>query len=219
MIYSVVTRRVLVKAIGCVALPLAVIGCQHSHVATTQVVVQIGTTQTAIAEVAAPEPVAPPTTQATAITEEPTQATPGPGHGVAEATRQTYHAAAESMRDVGSSTADITMRSAEGLRNTPPESLSTPEIDIDQAMQLRDWDQVTATYRSGGTLAGPTGYLFHSKAGQPQWHYAVTEMPLFFVNTLLLPVALINTPPWAPVEWKGATVEPTYTGVPPLPPE
>ena len=40
-------------------------------------------------------------------------------------------------------------------------------------------------------------------------------MPLFLVNTALLPLALVQTPPWAPVEWKGSTVQPTYTGVTP----
>ena len=69
------------------------------------------------------------------------------------------------------------------------------------------------------TVAGPTGFLYQPKPGQPTWHYGFVDAPLFGVNTLLLPYAFFKIPPWEPVEWKGATVEPTYTAVPPLPPE
>ena len=220
MMHNLVTRRVLLKAIGCVALPLALAGCQHTHVASTQVALDVAATQPATTEVVVTDSGSPPTTQATSSADNAVaQAPSGAGHGVAQVSRETYHAAADGVRSIGSSTADITLHSTQRIKNTPPESLSAPVIDIDEAMQVRDWDQVTASYPSGGTVAGPIGYLYQPRDDQPLWHQGVIEMPLFFVNTVLMPCAFFDTPPWKPVAWKAATVEPTYTGVPPLPPE
>ena len=78
---------------------------------------------------------------------------------------------------------------------------------------------MSATYRSGATVAGPIGYIYEPARDRPLWQQGVTEIPTFFVNSALIPYAFCKTPPWKPVEWKGATVAPTYTGVPPLPAE
>jgi hypothetical protein len=243
-------RRILRAAVGTLLFPLGVVGCQHTHVATTQVaVIHESSTQTATTEVAAPESAIPATTQAIpparlqatsgvgqkfaqgtrtvghdvaqgtrAVGHDLAQGTRAVGHGVAEGSRNTYHAAASGVRAVGGGVADLTTNSVQGIRNTPPESLSAPVIDVDAAMQVRDWDQVTAQYKSGATVAGPIGFLYEPKGDQSEWRYGVIETPLFLFNTALLPYAFCKTPPWEPVEWKAATVAPTYTAVPPLPP-
>jgi hypothetical protein len=224
-------RRLLRAAAGSVVLPLMVAGCQqHSHVATTQVVVNVSSTQAGTAQVATPES----GTSSNAQTSpgvgqkfangtrdaghDVAQGSRAVGHDVAEGSRDTYHAAANGVRSAGSGIADLTTNSVQGIRNTPAESLSAPIIDVDEAMQVRDWDQVTAEYKSGRTIAGPIGFLYEPKGNQSQWRYGVIEVPLFMVNTALLPYAFCKTPPWKSVEWKAATVAPTYTGVPPLPP-
>jgi hypothetical protein len=46
----------------------------------------------------------------------------------------------------------------------------------------------------------------------------VLEAPLFVFQTVALPVTLAITPPWTELHYTGATVEPTYTAMPPLPP-
>jgi hypothetical protein len=231
-------RRMIFQSISSVGLSLALVGCQQSHVATTQVVVQVSPNQTAVAEVSAPS-AAPPKTppapnpvvrastvaghdvaQASRVAgHDVARASVAVGHDVAEASRQTYYVAATQLREVPSSTKDLLLHSTVRIKNSKPESLSAPEIDIDEAMQIRDWDQVTARYQSGATVAGPTGFLYQPKPGQPLWHYGVVDGPLFMINTLLMPYAFYRIPPWEPVEWKAATVEPTYTAVPPLPPE
>jgi hypothetical protein len=192
MMNNAATRRLICKAVGSLVLPLAAMGCQH--------------TQTAGA-------------QSSGGGHAVAQETRVAGHDVAQASRRTYHTVANGAREAGSSAVDIVTNSAVRVRNTPPESLSAPIIDVDVAMQARDWDQVPAVYASGATVAGPTGFLYEPKGAQSSWRYQVTEIPIFLVNTALLPYAFAKTPPWDPVEWKGATVEPTYTAVPLLPSE
>jgi hypothetical protein len=242
MMHNNAKRRIIFKAVSSVGLSLALMGCQQTHFPTTQVVVQVSPNQTAVAEVAAPEPASSPTTQETPAAPNPAvrasegaghdvaqasreaghdvaRASVAVGHDVAEASRETYFATANEVREVPSSTNDLVLHSTVRIKNSKPESLSAPEIDIDEAMQIRDWDQVAATYQSGATIAGPTGFRYQPKPGQPLWHYDFVDMPLFLVNTGLIPYAFFKIPPWKPVEWKAATVEPTYTAVPPLPPE
>jgi len=194
MMHPVAIRKACWTVICGMTLPLATIGCQHTHTATTEVAT---------------------TSVSTSVEQAPKEN----GNGFAQGSRQTYHAAANGVREVGSSVADMATNSIVKVRNTPPESLTAPVIDVDEAMQVRDWDQVTATYSSGTTVAGPIGFMDAPRPGQNQWRYQFIDTPLFLGNTALLPFAFAKTPPWAPVEWKAATVEPTYTGVPPLPPE
>jgi hypothetical protein len=189
MIHTAFTRRVLRNAIGAVILPLAGLGCQHSQIASTE-----------------------PDSSITATSE-------GTGHGIAQASRNSYHAVANGASEAGSSIVDITTNSAVRTANTPPETLSAAVINVDPAMQVRDWDVVSAGYSSGATVAGTTGFLYQPRDGQDEWRYQVIGIPLFLIDTALIPVAFIQIPPWKPVEWKGATVAPTYTAVPPLPPE
>ncbi len=141
------------------------------------------------------------------------------GHAIAQASRTSYHAAAAGMHEAGTSTWDLLTNSAIAIHNTPPESLTAPVIDIDPAMQARDWDQVTARYKSGSTVAGNIGFLYQPRPGQNLWRYGVIDMPLFLGNTALLPFSFARIAPWKPVLWKAASVEPTYTAAPPLPPE
>ena len=133
-------------------LPLATIGCQSTHVAST----------------APSEPVSCSNPKGPAIRSRASrvaghdvaEALRNVGHGVAEALRQTYSVAANGVRESGSSIVDITTNGAQKVRNSRPESLTAPVIDVDAAMQARDWDQVTATYSSGATVAGPTGFRY-----------------------------------------------------------
>jgi hypothetical protein len=222
MTQNTATPRILLKALGSMTLPLAVIGCQHTrHYATTQVVLQVSATQTAVAEVAAPESTNAPTTPQASAQPAPAivRAPAAVGHGIAETSRTAGHGIAQGARSIGSGAAELTTNSVQSIKNTPPESLTAPEIDVDEAMQARDWDQVTSGYASGATVAGPIGFLYEPRRDRPLWQQGITEIPTFLVNSALIPYAFFKTPPWKPVEWKAATVAPTYTGVPPLPPE
>lgn len=105
----------------------------------------------------------------------------------------------------------------ERVKNSPPEAQPQNALIIDQAMQARDWQRASANYANGNVLAGPTGFLFAPNEKAPDWEYGLIESPLFVGQTVGLPITLTLTPPWTPVLYSGATVEPTYTAVPALP--
>ena len=103
------------------------------------------------------------------------------------------------------------------VENTPAERENQAPIMVDPAMQLRNWDRSTAYYGNGNVVAGPTGFRYIPRWGQPEPFYVAEEVPLFIAQTIALPVVLILTPPWTPELYTGVTVEPTYTAMPPVP--
>jgi len=102
--------------------------------------------------------------------------------------------------------------------NVPQGPLSETPVVVDQAMQLREWEPVSAYYQNPRFIAGPTGFNYETPYEPFQWYYGLTDTPLFLAQTLGLPIALIMTPPWSEVTYAGATFEPTYYAMPPLPP-
>jgi hypothetical protein len=103
------------------------------------------------------------------------------------------------------------------VRNSQPAAPNPTPLVVDQAMQVRDWDRVTAAYSNGDTIAGPTGFPYEARWYQPEWRYAAIEPPLFVGQSVALPVTLIFTPPWTAIRYTGETVETSYTAMPPLP--
>ncbi|MBV8782381.1 MAG: hypothetical protein JO353_13375 [Phycisphaerae bacterium] len=228
---SLVVRSI---ALGAAALgALCVFGCQHQHSSAT--------TQTAVApNIPAPN-LAGPNISATALPAPTAEvhpaearpvanATPAPqaapsqgGRSFAQRTGGAFESAGQSVGHgvmvAGRTTVDVFTKSAVPIRNTPPESLSAPTIDVDEAMQARDWNLDTAYYANGSTVAGPIGFRYQPAPNQPFWRANLVEPAIFGLNILIMPYEFFRTPPWKAVAWKGATVQPTYTAVPPLPPE
>lgn len=101
--------------------------------------------------------------------------------------------------------------------DSPPDVLDPTPIATDPAMERRTWDQSKALYANTGTVAGNTGLIFRSDPTRPDWQNGVAEPFIFLTNVGLMPVSLVITPPFAPVEYRAATIEPTYVGNPPLP--
>lgn len=102
-------------------------------------------------------------------------------------------------------------------RNDPPDVLDPTPVAVDAAMERRNWDQSHALYANTGTIAGNTGFFFMADATRPEWQNGFAEPFIFLTNVALMPISLIITPPFAPVEYRAATIEPTYSGNPPLP--
>lgn len=93
-----------------------------------------------------------------------------------------------------------------------------PQI-IDEAMQRRQWDQSVAVYPSGAAVAGPTWANYESKRGQAAWKYYYTDIVVFGVNLVTMPYyAVVDFPTEQRVS-PGIQLAPTFTAVPPLPPE
>lgn len=96
-----------------------------------------------------------------------------------------------------------------------PDQVNTTPIQLDEAMAHRLWPQSQCPYPSFSSTTGPSEVtLVPAPSNKPEWNFAV-EPALFFVNTLLLPVAMIQTNPYAQVESPGYYLPPSYTANPP----
>ena len=112
----------------------------------------------------------------------------------------------------------LSLAGCQRIATSPRLPVNEEPMLVDQAMQLRDWDRSDAYYTNTSFVAGPVGFLFEPSYTNPYWSYAVLEFPLFVGQVLALPVTLWLPPPWTPVNYSGGKVEPTYHGMPPLPP-
>lgn len=104
----------------------------------------------------------------------------------------------------------------ERIQSSAPDQEDSYVPVADPAMQLRKWERATASYANGNVTAGPTGFMYQSAADLPAYVYPVLEAPLFIGQAVASPVVLIVTPPWTPVTYTGATMNPTYTAMPPV---
>ena len=92
---------------------------------------------------------------------------------------------------------------------------ATP-LNIDAAMQQRQWDRVTAEYQSGATHNGSTGTLFTPNHDASPYTYAVTDPGTFLLNVAILPYTLYKQRNG--VDSGGVDLPPSYTAVPPQTP-
>jgi hypothetical protein len=104
------------------------------------------------------------------------------------------------------------------FKTAPPAALNESPMVVDQAMQIREWDRSAAIYTNQSFAAGSPGYWFEMKYDNPYWSYALLETPLFFGQSIILPVTMWFPPPWQPVDYAGLKIDPTYHAMPPLPP-
>src|SRR5687768_10427283 len=100
----------------------------------------------------------------------------------------------------------------------PRGGLNDAPLDVDQAMEIRDWEPMSAQYTNPRFIAGPTGFWFNPAYDQQPWIYPLQETPMFVLQAIALPVTAWLPPLWTPVRYAGETVEPSWHAMPPLPP-
>ena len=94
--------------------------------------------------------------------------------------------------------------------------VSTDPIVVDQAMQQRQWDPVTARYENGQTFSPTTGFGYSSNGYNTPYAYAATDTGTFVVNVITMPYTIYQQ--WDGVLSGGVQLPPSYTANPPLPP-
>jgi hypothetical protein len=105
-------------------------------------------------------------------------------------------------------------------RVVPPAVISpvnNPPMAIDQATQIRNYDQSTSYYASGAAVAGGTGYLWQTHETIPDGYRRYTDVPVAAANIVSMPVGIFIESPWEKQLYRGESVPPTYTAQPPLP--
>jgi hypothetical protein len=105
-------------------------------------------------------------------------------------------------------------------RTVPPPLVSpvnNPTNVIDQATQIRDYNQSTSRYASGASVAGGTGYLWQAHETIPPGYRRYADVPVATANIVSMPVGIFVETPWEKQVNRGESVPPTYTAQPPLP--
>ena len=105
-------------------------------------------------------------------------------------------------------------------RTVPPPvvtPVNNPRLPIDQATQVRNFDQSSSYYASGASVAGGTGYLWQTHETIPPGYVRLTDVPVAAANIICLPVGLFIENPWEKQVYRGESVPPTYTAQPVLP--
>ena len=110
--------------------------------------------------------------------------------------------------------------------------LSDRPMEYDEAQVLRDWPATQSDYYDGSVAAGPAyfryAYVGQSNATGPDAAGSLTGGPsaaappearlidplVFLGNAALLPLRLVQTPPWATRDNPGVVVPPTYHAAP-----
>ena len=95
--------------------------------------------------------------------------------------------------------------------------VNNPRLTLDDATQMRNYDQSTSYYPSGATVAGGTGYLWQTHETIPDGYRRYTDVPVATTNILELPVGVFIESPWEKEIYRGEPVPPTYTAQPRLP--
>src|SRR3954464_1483643 len=72
----------------------------------------------------------------------------------------------------------------------PPVSspVNNPDPLLDEPTQIRDFDQSTAYYPSGATVAGGTGYLWQTHETIPPGFRRYADVPVAAANIASMPV-------------------------------
>jgi hypothetical protein len=99
----------------------------------------------------------------------------------------------------------------------PVAAVSKAPLIVDEAMQQRQWNRTVVRFQNGETPAGPTEFALSHPDNTPTLVPILTDSPMFLLNVGLMPLDAAVNPPWARVIYPAGVIEPSYTGVPPVP--
>ena len=106
----------------------------------------------------------------------------------------------------------------------PPAPPPGPAMEIDSAMQMRDWERSAAWYPNGDTVSGVNRFPIRSQGGTaatPDYANAAIDLGASMAQTVALPFTYLFVPPFARATYTGENIPPTHTGMPikaPTPP-
>jgi len=98
-----------------------------------------------------------------------------------------------------------------------PEPLNNAPVNVDPAMEARQWDPSTAEYANDTVRANPDYTPLRASESNP-YLAPFAEIGVFCANTIYLPVGIFIESPGSLVDYKSLSTPPTSTAQPPLPP-
>jgi len=96
-----------------------------------------------------------------------------------------------------------------------PDRTDPVPMTMDDAMRARQWQPTPAVYPSMSSTTGPSDLVLVPNEKTPPAIQCAVETPLFITDLLLMPIAMVEAPPWTEVEGSAFYVLPTYTANPP----
>ncbi|HEY0009246.1 MAG TPA: hypothetical protein VGB55_11020 [Tepidisphaeraceae bacterium] len=93
--------------------------------------------------------------------------------------------------------------------------VNTEPLNIDPAMEIRDWEPSTAYYANGDVYSWSTGFGYRSQADSG-WKYLFADPGTYVVNLVTMPWTFYQERNG--VVSQGDTIPPSHTAVPPVPP-
>jgi hypothetical protein len=93
---------------------------------------------------------------------------------------------------------------------------STP-MQIDPAMQRRDWERSAAWYPNGDTVSGVNRFPIRSQGGNPaspDYTNALIDLGASAAQTIALPFTYLFVPPFERATYTGEPIPPTHTAMP-----
>ena len=106
------------------------------------------------------------------------------------------------------------------IKETKPVALvNRSPLIVDDAMQQRKWPVTVVHFQNGETPAWPTEFALEHPADEPKLLPILTDGPLFLANVFAMPFDIALNPPWERVIYPAGVAEPSYTGIPPVPPK
>ena len=106
-------------------------------------------------------------------------------------------------------------------QQAPAAATPAAAMEIDPAMQRRDWERSAAWYPNGDTYAGVQRYPLRSQGGNPgspDYTNAVQDLLASAGQTIVLPFTYLFIPPFAPQVFTGENIPPTHTAMPDMAP-
>jgi hypothetical protein len=94
--------------------------------------------------------------------------------------------------------------------------VNTETLNVDGAVQQREWEPSVAYYANGDVASPSTGFKYAPRSDQPDYTYAYADLGTFFANLVTMPYTLYKERNG--VVSTGEQLPQTYTANPPLPP-
>jgi hypothetical protein len=110
---------------------------------------------------------------------------------------------------------------ATGCAQQQPSPPPAQPMEIDAAMQRRDWERSAAWYPNGDTLAGVQRFPLRPQGGSPgspDYTNAAIDLAASMGQTIVLPFTYLFVPPFAPQVFTGEAIPATYTAMPEMAP-
>ena len=113
--------------------------------------------------------------------------------------------------------ASVGITGCQKTKPAPVAKLIDSPVLVDDAMQRREWEQSSAYYANGDTVAGFSGRWLEPQPRFSEGYFGrLADPAVGLTNVVIMPLTMLQTPPWKGVDYQGVIVPPTHSANPPV---